>query len=455
MRIMIALLLVAFGFLLGRTISSRQMHRMEKSFDRNHLTQLLNRIGVGKIINDELSKHPVGHFAILKIYGLSGVNNRFGYQVGDRAIQEVADYIEVTVSTDVVLGHVEGNEFVYYAKKKSKDDVAYELIKVLESLESFFENHTNYRSLRVSASYCEVPYHGKTYEELYKHCEYALTYGAELYGKRVVIQPFSYEIYNRFMAEQNMVEEIREAMIRDEFILYIQSQVELPEEQVIGGELLARWQHPKEGILLPARFIPLIEKYGLTKEFDYYILDKAIKQMAEWQQQGDYFKVSVNVTTETFIDYDFIPVFRDLLEVHEVDPHYLYLEITEDMSFIDLNEAESVIEKVHHIGANIALDDFGKGYSSLNYLQKLDVDTLKLDKQFVDRIHKDNQSRDIYRVVSYLANVLEIPLVVEGIEKKEQLDQIKEQSGLLVQGFYYSYPVDVAEYTQTKKNNIS
>lgn len=455
MKIIVGCLLIILGFLLGYLVRYRQIGRVEQTIERNHLTQLLNRMGVGKAIDTELNKYAIGHFAILKIYGLSDVNNRFGHQMGDRAIQEIAGHIEVAAAKDSILGHVEGNEFVYYVKKRSKDDVAYELITILESLEEFFEAHTYYQSLRVSASYCEVPHHGETYDELYKHCEYALTYGVERYGERMMIQPFSYDIYNKFLAEQTLVEEIRRAIIYDEFVLYIQSQVELPKEYIIGGEILARWQHPTEGILSPARFIPLIEKYGLIKEFDYYILDKAVRQIAEWQQKGAFFKVSVNITTETFIDYDFIPLFRHLVELYDIDLQYLYLEITEDMSFNDLNEAERVIEKVHHIGAKIALDDFGKGYSSLNYLQKLQVDTLKLDKQFIDTIHTDSQARDIYQVVSYLATVLDIPLVVEGIEKKEQLDQIKDQEGLIVQGFYYSYPMDVKEYVKKRENSIS
>ena len=222
-----------------------------------------------------------------------------------------------------------------------------------------------------------------------------------------------------------------------------QPQIHVQNQDIEGLEALIRWQHPEHGVILPKVFLPVAESIGLTEEIDHWVLREVLEQFSTWTQNNvGVNRIAVNVSPTTIKTKGYIEHLQTLLAQHD-SKDFLELEITENVFLENTDQTLIIIEQIKALGVNIALDDFGTGYSSMSYLHKFPIDSLKIDISFTREIFKGQDTRSIVRAIIRLANALNLTVVAEGVEHEEQVNFLDQEGCEIVQGFYYSKPIDL------------
>jgi EAL domain-containing protein (putative c-di-GMP-specific phosphodiesterase class I) len=240
--------------------------------------------------------------------------------------------------------------------------------------------------------------------------------------------------------------DLSDALERGELLLHYQPIVEAVSGLIIGTEALVRWQHPLRGLVPPMEFIPLAEETGLIASIGEWVLATACARTKAWQDQGlTKLSVAVNLSACQFADPLLLPKLTRIIQVSELAPSSLELEITESMVMSHGDSAVAVLEKLKSLGVQIAIDDFGTGYSSLAYLKRFPIDTLKVDRSFIRDIPADSGDRKITRAIIAMAHSLKLKVVAEGVETEEQLKFLRAQHCNAVQGYYLFRPLPEAD----------
>jgi EAL domain-containing protein (putative c-di-GMP-specific phosphodiesterase class I) len=240
----------------------------------------------------------------------------------------------------------------------------------------------------------------------------------------------------------NFAMELGQALERDELFLDYQPQIELETGQLLGVESLVRWHHPRLGRISPADFIPIAEETGLIIPMGYWILRRACQQYQQWQSLGIApFKLSVNLSLCQLKDPNLVSVIRSILIETEINPDYLELEITESFMASNISAAIATLTELRGLGIQIAIDDFGTGYSSLSSLKNLPIQTLKIDKSFLDDLLVTNKNQVILQSIIELGHRLKLQIIAEGIENEGQLKMLKAMNCDCGQGYFLSRPL--------------
>jgi EAL domain-containing protein (putative c-di-GMP-specific phosphodiesterase class I) len=243
-------------------------------------------------------------------------------------------------------------------------------------------------------------------------------------------------------AHHESLERIRVALVREEFVLHYQPKVNMRSGQIIGVEALIRWQHPEDGLLAPAAFLPEIENHPLAVAVGEWVIDTALNQIASLSASGLELPVSVNVGARQLQQLDFVERLRSILKRHpQVNPASLELEVVETSALADLNQVAQVIENCHHLGVKFALDDFGTGYSSLTYLKRLRVEQLKIDQSFVRNMLEDPDDLSILQGVIGLASAFKRLVIAEGVETVAHGTALLQLGCELAQGYGIARPM--------------
>ena len=255
---------------------------------------------------------------------------------------------------------------------------------------------------------------------------------------------------NLYLTERLQVEsDLRVALDRNEFELYYQPQVAAKSESTVGFEALLRWNHPTRGIVGPDIFIEIAERTGLILPIGNWVLNQACQQAKLWQHTlQNRFRVAVNISALQFTHSCLPEQVSSALEESGLEADMLELEITETAIIKDVSEAISLLYTLKDIGVTLAIDDFGTGYSSLNYLKSFPIDTLKIDKSFVDYIVTDEKDAAIAQTIVQLATNLSLITVAEGVETNEQKLLLKKMGCTEFQGYYFSKPLTVSNLEQ-------
>jgi EAL domain-containing protein (putative c-di-GMP-specific phosphodiesterase class I) len=257
----------------------------------------------------------------------------------------------------------------------------------------------------------------------------------------------NYQYYNSTMTElafERVVMEtsLRIALEREEFVVYYQPQVNGVTNTLIGMEALVRWQHPTMGLVSPAKFISLAESTGLIVQLDRFVMKTAMTQLSLWYKEGlSPGVLAMNLTVKQLKKDDFIDTLQNLIKETNCKPQWLELEVTEGQIMTNPEEAIKTLQQISDIGIELAVDDFGTGYSSLAYLKRLPIDKLKIDQEFIRNLPEDEEDSAIAKAVIALANSLNLKVIAEGVETKEQKNFVVENGCENIQGYFYSKPV--------------
>ncbi|MCG7963911.1 MAG: GGDEF domain-containing phosphodiesterase, partial [Candidatus Thiodiazotropha taylori] len=294
------------------------------------------------------------------------------------------------------------------------------------------------------------PSDGDTKDSLIKHADIAM-YKVKNSGKNGYAF-YSDRMKSHFAASLDIENGLRKAISTDELCLYYQPQYNTREGKIVGVEALVRWQHPDKGIIQPSEFINVAEESGLIVPLGEWVLRKACQDMQRWQTEENIkLSLSVNISVQQLEMDQFVNKTLAIIKRHNLDRNVLELEITEHAIMQDMEKAIDTLSRLSHRGIRIAIDDFGTGYSSLGYLQSLPINTLKMDRSFVEGIKSKGDNSIVTAIIS-MARGLNLDLIAEGVESQTQIDQLNSAGCHLAQGFYYSRPLPEDEFLQVFKS---
>lgn len=440
------ILIVMFfgGYFIRYLVNAKEKKKLNYMFMHDPLTHLPNKYGLSQYIGDLIQKDEHGVLLLLDIDNFKTINDRHGSQFGDQVLLGYSQRLLSILNENMILGRTGGDEFSLIIKDFNEDEKESTIDKIKAITDDYANSNTGLQVFSISIAITLFPKHGNSFEELYKYAEYAIAELKDKYFTNGVME-FTFEIYEKQVKEQLLVKDVKQSLLNQEFVCYLQPQIILPEEKVVGGEMLVRWQHPEKGLIPPGDFIEILEKTGIIRELDYYMLRKACEQIKIWQDDYPNIKISVNMSPQS-LTTSTIHVVQDWLDEIGFNPKNLVMEVTEDMGFKSFDEANKIFAQLKQMGIRVALDDFGKGYSSLSCLEKLSIDILKIDKALVDNIHLKEESKEIFLAITRIAEVMKISIVAEGVEHREQVEILKKKKDMIVQGYYYSKPISIEDF---------
>jgi len=385
---------------------------------------------------------------LLNVDRFKTINDSLGYTAGDRLLQSVAQRLTSCVRESDTVARFGGDEFaILLTQIPRAQDAANAARAIKQSLDQafLFEDQEIFVSSSIGISI--YPNDGRDTAGLLKTAGVALD-RAKVQGGN------NYQFYTaggttRALKQLVLESNLRSGLDKSEFIIHYQPQVDIRGFQLVGMEALVRWQHPSLGLLYPSEFVSLAEDSGLIISLGDWILRTACAQNKAWQDKGLMpMRLSVNFSARQFQQPTFITDVAQILKDTNLDPRWLELELTESSIMKDPEEA---IEKLHELklmGIKVAVDDFGTGYSSLNYLKRFPIDTLKIDKTFVSDVCKDPHDTAIVRAIINLGHALDLTVIAEGVETKEQLQYLSALECDAVQGFLFSKALSASAFEE-------
>ncbi|HHY72106.1 MAG TPA: EAL domain-containing protein [Bacillus bacterium] len=371
------------------------------------------------------------------------INDSLGHIVGDMLLVEIAKRLKKCVQEDDIVSRLGGDEFAIVLNNVTKQNVSHIAQKILNSLSQPFiiEGHEIFISPSIGISLYSRKEENIT--ELLRKADVAM-YQVKKDGRnnyRFYDIVFDKETFNKLEIEN----QLRKALERNEFHLVYQPIIDLSEKRITGFEALIRWDHPFLGQVPPCSFIPIAEESGVIISIGEWVLRTACQQLKHWENNGfPPLTVSVNISIRQFYQPNFIDTITRTINETKINPNHLTIEITESMT-MDVETVTTILNKFKKIGVAISIDDFGTGYSSLSYLNKLPIDTLKIDKSFINDITNSKNDKNIAITIIHMAKSLGLNVIAEGVETNEQIAILKQHSCNEAQGYLISKPLPVDE----------
>lgn len=384
--------------------------------------------------------------AYLDLDGFKAVNDRHGHAVGDMLLVFIAQQIKAALRDTDMLARIGGDEFVVLLENLESAGACTPMIERLLAAAAM-PVVVNELVLQVSVSIgiTFYPHDASDADLLLRHADQAM-YQAKQAGRNGY-QFFDVEKAEAAQNQLQLINQVDQALQRNEFVLYYQPKVNMRTGELLGAEALARWQHPERGLLSPAAFLPAIEDPSLVIPFGEWAIKTALIQIEAWRALGHHISVSVNIAAYHLQQIDFVPRLMQLLSEHPgLEPGSLELEILETSTFENLAWLKEVMQRCQAIGVSFAIDDFGTGYSSLTYLRQLPVEVLKIDQSFVRGMLQDVEDAAIVAGVIGLGKAFSRQLMPEGVETIEHGLALLRQGCEAAQGYAIARPLPEEEF---------
>ena len=414
------------------------------------LTNLINRRGFNQIFAEKLMEktNEGGMLAVmfLDIDHFKRINDSLGHDAGDELLKVLANHIKVSVrSHDDVVARFGGDEFCILIGLHDREEARHMAQRIMAKMKEPIELSGRRMVMTTSIGISVFPEDGKTCEELLKNADLALYQSKD--SGRNGLNFFSENLKTRATLELQLEEELRHALRENTgLMLYYQPIYDLKNAQVSKLEALIRWQHPVHGLLTPDRFIAIAEANGLIAELDNWVLRKACEDLGELSLQGcEALHIAVNCSPLNLAREELANEIEHALRVSGVAPQRLELEVTENALMGNIANTLVLLRQIRALGVSLSIDDFGTGYSSLAYLKRLPLNTLKIDRSFIQDIPKATQDMEIVQAILVMAHTLHLQVVTEGVETFEQYEFLERNGCDFVQGYLLSRPVPLAQ----------
>ncbi|WP_323144685.1 putative bifunctional diguanylate cyclase/phosphodiesterase [Massilia phyllosphaerae] len=454
---------------LVRDISERK--RAEEQIRRlaycDSLTGIPNRQAFLEMLERELQRSKIGNkkFAVLfmDLDAFKRINDTLGHNVGDQLLQQVSERLRETIRPSDLLSRAElvtraaplnstgstegtnlarlgGDEFTILIPDLERVEHALNVAhRVKDAMRRPFLIEGNEIFVTASIGISLFPEDGDDCTSLLKFADTAM-YHAKNCGKNNA-KLYSSSLTMQIMSHVKLEVGLRRALQNDELYLLYQPQLDVRSNEIVGVEALVRWRHAERGIVSPTEFIPLAEETGLIVPIGEWVLRTACIQARHWQKLARRpVRMAVNLSAKQFKDENLSQIVLSALQDTGLDPRLLELELTEGTLMDDAKATLSTLEQLRGIGVHLSIDDFGIGYSSMNYLKRFDVRALKIDRSFISGLPQDSENAAITRAIIAMAHGLKMVVVAEGVETGEQLGMLEEYGCDLVQGFYLGRP---------------
>lgn len=379
------------------------------------------------------------------------LNDTLGHDMGDLLLQQIAERLTGCIREGDTVSRFGGDEFVVLLEGLSAQPIEAatqtESIanKILSSISIPYQLAGHHYASSTSIGITLFRAHQSDGEDLLKQADIAM-YQAK-YDGRNALRFFDPRMQSTITARAELEKELNQAIEQQQFQLYYQIQINAS-NQPRGAEALIRWVHPERGLISPLNFIPLAEKNGTILAIGQWVLDSACAQLKVWQQNAltRYLTLSVNISAKQFHQTSFMSQVIMTIQQHNINPAHLKLELTESLLLDDIEDTITKMNTLAELGVQFSLDDFGTGYSSLQYLKRLPLYQLKIDKSFIDTLVTDKNDQAIVRTIIAMAHSLGLSVIAEGVETKEQQQQLLTEGCTLYQGYLFGKPVPIDEF---------
>lgn len=417
--------------------------------ERDALTGLANRQGFNRAVRELIDGNPGEQFVLL--YGdvdrFKVFNDRFGTEAGDKLLTDAGALITSMLPEKSVAARLRADHFVACLPRARCDPEA-----ALRQIDDWFAHYPADFAFFIRLGVYEVD--DPTLDVSLMTDRALLALRAAKTGTHASkYARFDESLRDTVVKEQEMAGEMADALTDGQFELYFQPQYRYSTGELVGAEVLTRWNHPKKGLISPAEFIPVFERTGLISNLDYYIWAEACRCLRTWlDEAGPGYesqvpRLSVNLSRADIYREDLCEYLEGLLHMHNLPHHLFHLEITESAYVEAPDQLTEAVERLRGAGFTVEMDDFGSGYSSLNVLKDVPVDVLKLDLRFLDA-RNDTRGGIILASVVRMARWLELPAIAEGVESESQAIYLASIGCDVMQGFWFSQPVDRATFEQ-------
>jgi diguanylate cyclase (GGDEF)-like protein/PAS domain S-box-containing protein len=442
-------------------VSAARAATLSMSFLAQHdsLTDLPNRM----LLNDRLAEavslaeRHQRQLAVLflDVDRFKHINDSVGHMIGDRLLKLIAQRLLGCVRASDTVSRQGGDEFVILLTEVSHaHDATVCADKILEVLRAPYRIDDHDLHVTASIGIVTYPEDGTNADTLMRHADFAMYHAKE--NGRDNRQFFKRDLNMRALKRQSLENGLRLALEREELILYYQPKLNLQTGAIVGAEALLRWHHPVFGVVPPADFIPIAEESGLIVSIGRWVLAEACQQAKAWQTIGlAPIRVGINISAVELRANDFVDFINLTLAATGLNSRFLELELTETFLMQDSTSTSAVLHALKEIGLHLALDDFGTGYSSLSHLKRFPIDTLKIDRSFVQGIASNSGDASIVGAVISMGSHLNMRVIAEGVETREQLAFLQHHQCPFGQGYYFSAPVTARECTQLLRRGIA
>ena len=406
------------------------------------LTKLPNTYYFKKELEKRLkkAKNDDEKIAVFGIYidRMHQVRSVLGFEFGNHLLKEVALRLRKNLKEELFLSFSGGVEFSAISPNyKDCDSLKKEAKEILELIEIPVNINGYICHPTANIGIATFPDDGQDMDTLIKYTSQAM-YQANKNGQSFQFYSSNKQSNDDFL---RVTDDLHQALNHGEFSLHYQPQMNMKTGDIFGVEALLRWKHPAKGMIPPSDFIPILEENGLIVPIGEWVLKTALKQTKEWHEKGFFnVSVSVNLSIRQLFQEDIVEKIKQIIRETEIDPRYLYLEITESMA---MNEKHFIrlIDELKKLGIQISIDDFGTGFSSLNYLNQLAIDKLKIDKSFINDLPNSQNNKIIVSTIIAMAHQLGLKVTGEGIEEQDQFNFLSQQNCDEIQGYLCSAPL--------------
>ncbi|MFT7688797.1 MAG: diguanylate cyclase (GGDEF)-like protein/PAS domain S-box-containing protein, partial [Candidatus Azotimanducaceae bacterium] len=423
--------------------------RIRHSTFYDDLTGLPNRALFINRLESAINKRKRGvqdHFAVvfLDLDGFAAVNEGLGHEIGDQLLNEVAARIALTVRPDDTISRFSGDIFAILLGTVDSAAGAIEAsIRIQRAIEKPIDLGETILDISASAG---VVFNQDTYmyaDEMIRDADTALHRAKDLIrGSYVIFDNGMYREAVRFIERKASMQQ---AMTDGAFEVYYQPIVDVKTEKLKSMEALVRWNHPIEGPISPAEFIPIAERTGLILPLGEFVLRTVCQQISKWDEVGfSKFRVAVNLSARQF-ENNIPKLVGEIIEETGISPESLAFEITEGIAMKNVDQNIRMLEELRVLGLSISIDDFGTGYSSLAYLKRFPLNTLKIDRSFIKDITENEDDREITKAIIAMGQNLRLHVLAEGVETAEQVEFLRASGCDFIQGYYYARPLPAAQ----------
>ncbi|MBX3708866.1 MAG: bifunctional diguanylate cyclase/phosphodiesterase [Gammaproteobacteria bacterium] len=441
------------------SVQLRANKMIDKKFTQfehhDNVTSLPNGIFFNEILNKAISyakrRNQFLAVLIINLDAFKVVNETLGQENSNLVLKEMGKRFTNILRKEDVLAKLEGDEFIVLlsdiSKPKFASMVAEKLLNVCLQL---LMVDTHEFKLTASIGISIYPHDGNSLEELIKNADRALFKAKQAGGNNY--QFYAEEIHVEALEYIQLESALRKAIHNNELVIYYQPKFRIKTGSIMGVESLMRWEHPVLGIVSPVKFIPLAEDSGLIMQIGEWALREACQRIKYWQNEGyEHVSIALKISPKQFHHPEIIKTIEKVFTHYNINPKYIELEIAEQTIMENIDLSSNILEKIKAIGVQISIDHFGKGYTSINYLKKFPISTIKIDRDYIKGIPNHPNDLAITSAIIALAHNLGLEVVAEGVETAEQIQFLSRHECDIVQGYFLGHPVSAQKIANQLK----
>lgn len=423
-------------------IHLRETAAMINLFQYDRLTGLFSKEFFYQRVKEVLMQYPERKFDIIcsDIDNFKLINDILGIPTGDSLLRSIADMYKELVGENGICGRFHADQFACLLEHTDDYTDTY-FVHAEEKIHSSF----NIKSVVMKWGVYPITDSSVSVEQMCDRALLAIRSIKGRYGTHFAV--YDDKLRSILLREQEITDNMEKALAEKQFVVYLQPKFRVEDNGLAGAEALVRWNHPKWGLMPPAEFIPLFEKNGFITQLDQFVWDKTCEILKEWKDKGiSDMPLSVNVSRADVYQVDLADILVSIIHKYGLDQQSLHLEITESAYTENPDQVIEMVRHLRELGFIIEMDDFGSGYSSLNMLNQMPLDILKLDMQFIQNETAKPVGQGILRFIMELARYMDLSVVAEGVETSDQFERIREVKCNYVQGYYFGKPMPRQEF---------